>query len=49
LEIKRIEAGAEATLGATKRRALIAKPAISIHSTQFCQNVYGKPDALLLG
>ena len=44
-----MEAGAEATLEATKRRALIAKHAISIHSTQFCQNVYGKPGALLLG
>jgi hypothetical protein len=45
-ESLRIKAGA-ATYGATR---VATKPnashAIGIHSTQFCQNVYGKPGAL---
>ncbi|GAC1310537.1 MAG: hypothetical protein NVSMB10_18360 [Steroidobacteraceae bacterium] len=45
-ESRRIEAGAATWAATTVRPVPIARNAIGSQSTEFCQNVYGKPGAL---
>jgi hypothetical protein len=44
-ESLRIEAGTATKCATTNREKPTASHAVSIESTQFCQNVYGKPGA----